>query len=194
MRLEHFKCIYDPNWKYDEICQMMFDGNKCIAMQEKMGSNPHVHFQGYTQLSKIEFDEMIRQLATKHYTKKDHPNGRPVKRAKRSVDEVGFQYLSKEGHGPLYSQGFSDAELAELKAKSDDYVEELKNGFYEYVHGFEYDENPAECFNQIRLKGIDYYLETDRRPGPRFQKDCLWAMIKHPKCSHAWKRYAAFSI
>ncbi len=65
MRLEHFKCVYDPLWKYDEICKMMFDGlgNKCIAMQEKMGSNPHAHFQGYTTLLKPEFDQLISELS-----------------------------------------------------------------------------------------------------------------------------------
>ncbi len=102
--------------------------------------------------------------------------------------------MSKEGHAPLFSQGFTEAELADLKAKSDEQVEELKNGLYEYIHQYEFDENPQECFNQVRLKGIDYYLENDRMPGPRFQKDCLWAMIKHPKCTLAWKRFAAFSI
>ena len=79
MRLEHFKCVYDPLWKYDEICKMMFDRNKCIAMQEKMGSNPHVHFQGYTTLLNPEFDQLISELSKSHFTKKDHPSGRPVK-------------------------------------------------------------------------------------------------------------------
>jgi len=163
-------------------------------MQEKMGSNPHVHFQGYTTLGKREYDEMISQLSATHYTKKDHPTGRPVKRAKRTVDETGFQYLSKEGHAPLYSQGFTEAELAELKAKSDEHCEELKTGFYDYVHKFEYSGSPEQVFDELRLKGVDYYLESDRRPGPRFQKDCLWAMIKHPNCCDAWKKFAAFRI
>ncbi len=66
------------------------------------------------------------------------PKKRPVKKQQQfKTTERGFQkfqYLMKEGHDPLYSRGFTPAELEELKTQSEAHVHELKNGLQDFLH------------------------------------------------------------
>lgn len=190
----HFKCNYDPTWDYESICKDFFRENKCMAMAEKMMTNSHVHFQGETDMTPVEFEKALTKLAATHYSKKTNPSGRPLKRAKREVDDVGYQYLSKEGKAPIYCQGFSAEDLEVLKGASDAHVDELKNGMPDHLNGLSFSGDPAQVYSEMRWKALEYYAESDRRPGPRFQKDVLWVMYKHPGTCDGWKRFVADRI
>lgn len=208
----HFKCAYDPSWDYAKRAKSVFGENKCIVQLEKLGANAHVHFQGMTSLTERMMEDHLNALSNDHYAvvefKKayekwleveDNPlkkpsRPRPVKMARRSVDDKGFQYLMKEGTMPMYQQHFTVEELNKLAQKSDEHVEELKNGMKEYLHGRHYDPEPGRAFKRMRLDALEYYEETDKRPRPTFQKDVLWAMYQHPARDVAWKEFVAERI
>jgi len=192
--MQHIKCNYDPSWDYPAIARQLFGANKCLVVAEKLATNAHVHFQGYTDWNDREFEKAMTNLAATHYSKKVNPSSRPVKRAKRTVDETGFQYLCKEDRPPLYQQGFTEEELEALRFASQAHVDELKNGLGDNLDGQRYPEDPARAFTQMRLDALKYYDETDRRPSPRFQKDVLWIMYKHPQSSEAWKLFVSERI
>jgi len=205
-RLIHFKCTFDQNWSYENKARQFFGDNQCLVMSEKEGSNHHVHFQGYTTMLDSAVQRAIAGLSIDHYLTKlyadrldayeaspvgDKPKKpRPVKMHKRKVDEVGFQYICKEGKPPLFKQGFSDEDILELKRRSDVHVEELKTGLKEHLFAREYPAEPAQAFKRMREDSYDYYMEGDKRPRPQFQKDVLWAMAKHPfNVDQKWKDF-----
>ena len=159
-----------------------------------MNVNAHVHFQGNTDLTAKQLDTAITELARTHYLKKHSPNSKPVRRVHGTVTVVGYQYLSKEGRDPLYSQGFSAADLAALREASATHVEELKCGMPNHIFSLSYSAIPADAFNAMRLDALEYYDSQDKRPGPRFQKDVLWAMYKHPSVTDAWKFFVSERI
>lgn len=192
--MQHIKCNYDPTWDYPAIARNLFGGNQCLVVAEKLATNAHVHFQGYTDLGPREFEKAITDLAATHYSKKVNSACRPVKRAKRSVDEIGFQYLCKEERPPLYSQGFTELELQALRDASDQHVDELKHGLGDYLADRMYDSEPVRAFNRMRLDALQYYSENDRRPSPRFQKDVLWVMYKHRQSTEEWKIFVSERI
>jgi len=118
------------------------------------------------------------------------PAPRPVKKHKRGVDEKGFQYICKEGSPPLYSQGFTNDELAALKSQSDEHVDHLKNGLKEYIFTINYPGDAATTHKKMRIDALEYYDKEDKRPRPAFQKDVLWTMYKHP--DHTDKRWSEY--
>lgn len=189
--LKHFVCNYDPNWDYPALCGQLFQSNKCLCVAEKISTNAHVHFQGYTDLGEKKWEQEITSIAATHWSKKIKPNCRPLRQHKRGPDEVGFQYMCKEGIDPLYSQGFEEGELASLKAKSDDYVEELKCGLKDHLHGKTYPSDPAAARKRMRMDALEYYHEGAKRPRPTFQKDVLWEMYRHPQSTQEWKEFCA---
>lgn len=211
-RLIHFKATYDPSWDYRAKTKEIFGENKCLVQIEKLDSNTHVHFQGMTSLTDRMLEDRINALSNDHYAVKEYKKAfeewaaiegnklkkptrpRPVKMARRDVDDKGFQYLMKEGHMPLYQQHFTVEELNKLAEKSAEHVDELKNGMKEYLHGRHYDAEPARAFKRMRLDALEYYEETDKRPRPAFQKDVLWAMYQHPARDDAWKEFVADRI
>lgn len=131
--LEHFKCKYDQTWDYPAIANRLFDGEKVIVQEEKVSTNHHVHFQGYTSLAPRTFGERMTELAATHYLKQKQPGSRPVKRARKGIDTTGFQYLMKEGQQPLYQRGFTQEELDELAATSKQHVHEMKFNLREFI-------------------------------------------------------------
>ena len=192
--LKHFVCNYDPAWDYPSICAQLFQDNKCLCVAEKISTNAHVHFQGYTDLPPRKWEEIITAIAATHWSKKIKPNSRPLRQHKRAVDEVGFQYMCKEGGDPLYCQGFLEGEIASLKAKSDDMVDELKSGMKDHLHAKTYDSVPTAARKRMRMDALEYYAEGAKRPRPTFQKDVLWVMYTHPQSTQEWKEFVAESI
>lgn len=207
--LVHFKCNYDPTWDYKLIASRFFSGRKCIVQAEKLSTNAHVHFQGYTDMSDRRYEEEITKLSTSHFEFKVYQERvaawkegdekpkrpRPVKRVKRTVDEKGFQYLCKEGTEPLYYCGFSPEELRQMKTASDEHVDEMKSGLKERLHKRTYPQNPpSEARKRMRLDALADYAANDKRPRPTFQKDILWIMYTHPQSDDAWKEFVADSI
>jgi len=139
-RLIHFKVDGLPDWAWMEICNSFFGPAKCIVQYEKLKSNPHVHVQGYTVLGQDAIQKRVTALAATHFSKALMPNQRPIRMVRTGlVNEIGFQYLMKEGHAPLHQVGFTPEELEELKAKSDLHVEDLKMSLFNYLVSLKFD-------------------------------------------------------
>jgi len=137
-QLIHFKVVGLPEWDYEAEAFAFFNGAKCIVQYEKLSSNPHVHFQGYTCLGPDAIQKRVTVLSEKHISRTVAPNSRPIRMVRTGlVNETGFQYLMKEGHKPLHSIGFTPEELEELKTKSDTHVEDLKMSLFNYLVSIE---------------------------------------------------------
>lgn len=141
-RFEHFTVNpHDPSLDWPSICKDLFvEGGKCLVVLENKKKNtlcPHVHVQGETTLAPSTFgDTLTRLITTKHYKRKyaGHENARVCKRVRKSVDGLGFQYISKHDDSVvLFSSGFSAEDLDTLKEASEDYVEQLKHSAEEFV-------------------------------------------------------------
>lgn len=184
MRLEHFKCSYDPSWDHPAIAQSIFDGEKILVVAEKEDINHHTHFQGYTNLGKDAFDKKLTALATTHYKRKHNPKCRPVLRHKRHCDEKGFQYMCKElddHKAPLFVRGFTDAEMLEMRAASAARVEEIKEGLGDYLksHPFK-GHTPDEIHLNLARHTAEYLKTNDIKGGRHTKHNILNAMLTHP--------------
>jgi len=184
MRLEHFKCSYDPAWNYQAIAESIFDGPRILVVAEKMDVNAHVHFQGYTNLSRDTFDKRLTALAATHYKRKHNPKCRPVLRHKRTCDERGFQYISKElddQRDPLFSRGFSDEELHALWSASTALVDKLKTGLGDYLKSKPFKGlTPKDIHLNLARHAADYLKENDIKGGRHTKYNILNAMLTHP--------------
>jgi len=195
--LFHLKIKYDHTWDYKALCIDLCGSDlmDVLCVAEKLDENAHVHIQGQSVLSDNAFKEVRTKWKDTHYTLKPtpanpNPKCHPWKECKHEIDEKGYQYMSKEGRDPLYSNGFSDDQLAALKAASDAHVDELKNGLRNYLHTITYLGDAHKVYNHMREDGINWYMEQDKWPQPnRFKNDLLRAMITHPGVKPYWKDF-----
>lgn len=211
VRLIHFKCNYDPKFNYEKIATSFFGDEQCLIVAEKLSTNAHVHFQGYTNKTDRQIEDSITALArghfeVKHYNEelkrwndnekkgKKPVRPRPVKMVRKEVDEKGFQYLCKEDRPPLFFRGFTPEQLSDLKKASDEHVEHLKSGLKDHLHSIKYDSQPERAFKRMRLDALEYYEKEEKRPRPAFQKDVLWTMWSHPQRDDAWKEFVSEKI
>lgn len=187
--LEHFKCKYDQTWDYPAIANSLFDGDKVLVQEEKVSTNHHVHFQGYTSMAPRTFGDRMTQLAATHYVKEKQPGSRPVKRVKRAVTDTGFQYLMKEGHKPLYQRGFTDEELEKLAAASQEHVKKLKSSAADILASeephitkiFSYVDDSKKMFCAARFAVGEAYRKEGRSISSRYFKDeVLNALLNAP--------------
>jgi len=208
LKLIHWKCTYDQLWNYPQMAKTLFGSNKCLVVAEKMESNAHVHFQGYTSHSDRKLEDIKNDMSDWHFSVKsweaekkrakegDKIRGRPrpVKGCQKEIDEKGFQYLCKENRPPLFSQGFTQEDLMALRKASDEHVQQLKTGLKEHLHAISYDKLPERALKRMRLDALEYYEKEDKRPRPSFQKDVLWTMWSHPQRDDAWKEFVSERI
>jgi hypothetical protein len=125
----HLKIKYDPAWDWEELCKNLFmPEEKYSAVAEHVSSNAHVHLQGTTRLSPMQFKYVKTKWAQTRWEKKLKPSARPFSEAKREVNEKGFQYIMKEGKNEqIFARNlFTDEELEELKNQSVAYRANLK--------------------------------------------------------------------
>lgn len=190
---------------YVKVGKTLFGENKCLIVAEKLDCNAHVHMQGFTSLTDNSLEETITKLSSEHFQVRaweaeklrlkegDKVRGRPrpIKRSRKEVDELGFQYLCKEDHPPLFMQGFTQDEIMSLRGKSAEHVDKLKNGLKEYLHAIEYPTTPERALKRMRLDALEYYEKEDKRPRPAFQKDVLWSMWNHPQRNDSWKEFVS---
>jgi len=151
--MEHFKCTYDQTWDYSKIAQRFFLSDQpCLVMREHANlPNTHVHFQGFTDIAHGSFQNKLKRLAAHHHSRKINPKSRPISMATRAPDAKGFQYMSKELNPPLYSHGFSEDELLELREKSKGYVKAIKTKLSDFIKSV-----PTEEFLKIyRVPGTN---------------------------------------
>jgi len=199
--LAHVKVAWDPALNWAKIADNLFDGDKVLVQYEKFNSsNPHCHLQGITTRAWRTFTNMTQQIAKEHqYCAPDpitglRPKKRPVNKQEQfKTTERGFQYLMKEGHDPLYSRGFSPAELEELKLASQAHVHELKQGLQDYLHTktFPTHSLASEIWDRMQLAACEYYKETETKLGRHHRFNLINAMITHPQATGMWKVYAA---
>jgi hypothetical protein len=197
MVLQHFVINpYCPKIDYEKLASDLFADQRCLMVLEKKPAW-HVHVQG--ELAEgVNIDAALKELAEKHSKREIDPTCRPVKKRKLEADEIGFQYMAKQdGSEVLYSNGFDDEELTELKRLSDLRRQEVKQSMSHYIEEELSNSSFTSCetmHDAFRLKGLDFYLSEDKLPPPNFQKLVLWAMIKSKHCSGATKVYVSQRI
>lgn len=173
---------YDPEWtkmdKWKTLGRALFDHYKCLIVVEKLDINAHVHVQGYTCYEDSTFREKVKALTRDHWAAKA---GKRINQKFKSAeaDELGFQYMCKEGvDGVLYQQGFEPGELEELVKNSDAYVEEKKNSLKRHLHELDIDGLlPDLVHKRYKIEGARYYRDQEILPPPNFQKLVLNAMM-----------------
>jgi len=190
-RLEHWVASYDQEWDYKAIAEDLYDGPRVLVMEEKINGNHHVHFQGETSLAESTFSDKIGILAKTHHERKRRPNSRPVRRHKRGADEVGFQYMCKEGNPPLYVKGFTEEELEELTNKAKEVHEEHKEGVYNHLLTAKVpsDMEPKRVALGFFIEARKWLKERDRKISRHTKMDVLNAMMDHPSSKLAWQQY-----
>ena len=115
----------------------------------------------------------------------------------KPVDDNGYQYMLKEAKSlsnVLTHNGFNDAELDELFTASQAHKDDLEIGLCTFLHKIPMVENPDQAYNKMRLDALRYYEQQDRRPGPRFQNDVLWIMLRHPMTTQAHRNFVSSRI
>lgn len=185
--LEHFKCKYDQTWDYPAIANSLFDGEQVLVQEEKVSTNHHVHFQGYTSLAPRTFGERMTELAATHYLKQKQPGSRPVKRARKGIDIVGFQYLMKEGQKPLYQRGFTDEMLKELAESSKEHVRDLKFNIRDFITSMELPKgpkmDPPKIYQHV-LCEVMWKLREEGKDRTRYTRlDIQNGLLHHPQAS-----------
>ena len=182
--LEHWVVRHDQKWDYEGIANSLYDGEKVLVQSEKLSSNHHVHFQGYTSLAPRTFGDRMTELFKTHYMKEFNPKCRPGHRAHRGIDEKGFQYLMKEGHQPVYQRGFTQEELDQLAEASKEHVKKMKESLRDWVRDLNLKptafDDPEHLYNQILLKVDKEYLRVrDKAPSRHTRVDVAQGLRLH---------------
>lgn len=196
-RLEHFVIKHDPAFDYEKIAESLFDGPKYMVQGEHWTTNAHVHVQGLTSLAERTFENKRGEIAKNHFSRKLKPGCKPVQHRRRgTVNEIGFQYMMKEGHAPLFHKGFTEEELEILKVQSEEHVKKMKTSMQEYVKGLEI---PAHKFhNEAGYKdlfystvmAVDEQLDAmDKKPTRYTTKDVAQGLRKHPHVTPAFVQW-----
>lgn len=199
--LKTFKCCHSSSIDYKHWASQLFGDNKCIVSPVEKGKegHDHVHFIGYTELDKKEFNTIKNEFSDMHpwHDEKTadgqlrYPNCRPIRAANKLVTELGFQYVMKtytEKTPIEYFQGFTTDELAALKHASDEHVEDLKHGPKEHCNKRKYDGTPEEC---LRAYGMEYFRfckQNNRCIRPQGKTDIYNGFLSHPDASEDWIR------
>lgn len=198
------KVTYDSRWTHEDyvkITDMLFpDSPKLLVVAEKMSTNAHVHMHGYSCYSLETFKKKCQKLKAMHYTMCPentgyNPKSRPVSGASMVATETGFQYLCKEApnpRNPLLQRGFSDAELLELHAKSQEFVKKLKFNTRDeiasipdqYLKG-----NPKALFEKVMLN-IGKKLREENKDRTRYtRQDVINGLLHHPAATDELIQY-----
>lgn len=200
--LKTFKCNHSPSLKYKQWAQRLYGDNKCIVSPVEKGKSghDHVHFIGYTDLSKRQYNKIKDELYEAHPWHEEtneegklrYPNCCPIRAANKIVNDKGFQYVMKTftDKTPLeYSQGFSEEELLALKAASDEHVEKMKNGMKEHIHGIQYHGAPADILIKL-AHDCGIYLRVEKvNSRPQFVTDVYNIMMSHPQATDEWATF-----
>jgi len=161
-----------------------------VVMHQGKKENPHWHFQGMTSLSPGSLKTVFSTVTSGHSKLISNPKARPLKQAKKKVDELGYQYMLKESPpNVVTSIGFTPEEIDELHEASQAHVKELQNKVFDYlVPKIEFyskktgeRHEPVQVHNSIRLAALDYYMEKDIMWPPNLQKLLLFYMTKLAK-------------
>ena len=225
-RLLHFKVPYDGTINWSSWARKLFDGApaRVLVMAEHLNkATGHVHMQGVSSKTDRQVKRWREDLTHEHslfkefQRQKDNPDykdyGRKRCRLIQTVDkrrpcnETGFQYICKELHAPLFSQGFTTEELKELHEKSDSYVDDKKMEISTALEAiFKRDINmkidfqrlrtAEECekfMKTIRFSICEIYREAGKKLPKRryFADDVINALYQQKDCPPGFRRYLA---
>ena len=197
VHFEHFVCKYDPAWDYVQIAESLFDGPRCLVVLEKLSSNAHVHFQGETYYAKRTFANKRAALAPLHFMRKISKTSRPVQRASK-CDELGFQYIVKEGEPKiLYVKGFTEEDINLMRYQSEEHVRKLKTTVKDWVNCMELragdfhgdEEEHKRLFNRVYLECLRNIHSMGKDPSRYTRSDIAKALAKHDHCSDSMKTW-----
>jgi len=139
--LQSFKMDFDPTgFDYQGVAESLFLPGKILVVAEKLTTNAHVHFHGYTRDAERTFKNKRQKICDLHYkrnpsNKAYNPKSRPVSAANRPATETGFQYLCKDlpvTRAPLFCTGFTPEELATLHEQSQEHVKKIKESLQDF--------------------------------------------------------------
>ena len=221
-RMYHIKIPYDANLAWADYIKKIFlpDPYKCLVMAENLNkATGHVHMQGFTVRTERALKKIREDMHHDHALYKEFQRKRaadPITMAnkrlklstvsKRAPDDVGFQYVCKEKNVPLYNQGFSKEELAELHEKSNVHVQGKKqkiqevynnimkeNGLTQDLAGCDNERNIEKFMDLIRYLVCEYYRKAGQKlPMSRyFGDDMINAIYSDKNCPATFRRYLA---
>lgn len=193
------KVTYDSRWAaedYLKICDALFaDSPKVLVVAEKMRTNAHVHFHGYSYLASATFKKKAPAIIKPmHYMctpghPGHNPRSRPVQGMGCVATEVGFQYLCKEppnAQAPLYQRGFTPEELMELHAKSQEHVKTLKFNVRDEIAAIPdqyFKGNPDALFKKVMLT-MGKKLREEGKDRTRYtRQDVINGLLHHRAAS-----------
>ena len=153
------------------------------------------HLKGRTEQKhwhvQLEIDEAQRSKIKRKLLEfsKNHPlrsNGkRPVKAMAKNANELGFQYMMKEGPDSVVSQrGFTVADIVELTTKCAEYVAALKSSLWDYLRGgkplivFPREMLMSAAMSTTYARSISWYVEQDTHPPPNLRSMVVYYVLK----------------
>jgi len=196
--LVHFKIETCSSVNIPSVCAHVFGDLKHLAvLHTGKNENPHWHCQGETPLDGKELDSYLKDVCTNHSKYIKNPKARPCKRAKKDIDESGYQYIMKEGVDSVVhrSDDFTDDVLLELFEQSNEHVDKLKNQLRDYLiekeQKFPSPEEEAETkvHTRWRIRAAKFYVKNKKMPPPNFQKLLVWIMLNHFKADSEMFEY-----
>lgn len=186
-------CDLEANGKsgYENFCNALCgnDTNDVLCVAEKMTSNAHVHIQGVTNLFQDEIGMIKKEWNAKHYVVKRGSMKNVMRQCTKEPDDKGYQYISKEGHDPLFSRGFTEDQLAALKAESDEYLEVVKYGMRDAIMAKMYEGNPTQVLSAMWDDAMQWCIENEKQMQPNIKNRLMNIMIRHPQSNAEWKAY-----
>lgn len=186
-------CDEEANGKsvWENFCNALCgsDTYDVLCVPEKLCNNAHVHIQGVTDRHQEEIRMIKKEYNKKHYLVKMGKMKNVMRQCTKEPDDKGYQYMSKEGNPPLFSRGFTEDQLAELKAASDEYIEEIKYGMRDVIMAKMYDNDPEKAYDAMLDDAIQWCLENDKQMQMGIKWRLLNIMLRHPQSTPAWKAY-----
>jgi len=211
-RLYHVKIPFCPYINWSNLAGKIFEPEpaKCLVMAENLNkATGHVHMQGYTKrsvraLKKIREDvhdahslmvEFKRKRAADPAYAKAHKRLKLSTELKKEPTELGFQYVCKEVNVPLYSQGFTPEELADLhensnmcvKAKKQAVADILEPLFQKGIANFpthDHETKMKALVSACKVKVIEARVAAGQRITMRyFKEDILNYLAANRRCT-----------
>jgi len=176
---------YDPDQKYAEFCEKVFDpAHKILAMRESKNGF-HLHMQGVIKDLDL-FNDEITKLKETNINRKRNRNARPVRVLAECADEGMFQYMCKEGPDKafvVYKNLLTDNDIHELWTQSQAYVAALKENLGDYikdkVDAGGVPAEPSKLLMLVAMLANDFYKEAGTMPPPNLAALVRQVVIKH---------------
>lgn len=181
-----------------------------VVMHKGKKENPHWHFQGDTEMTSTRLISLFKATIASHSKLIANPQSRPLKQAKKKVDELGYQYMLKEQPPHVVTMcGFTEEDIDSLHEASLMHVQQLKDKVYDYLltkidmsclggkpGGRKLDPTgEADCkarHKQFQMLCMDYYSEKDIMWPPNLQKLILYYMLKMARQQGVFELYKGY--